>query len=267
MRSIWSGAISFGLIYIPVQLYNASQSEELDLDLLRRGDLCPIRYARVCRETGEEVPYEDIVKGFQYEKGEYVVLEDEDFRRANVKKTQTIEIMTFIDAAEVDQKMLEKPYYLEPGKGKGKSGAARVYALLREAMRKSKKVGVARFVLRTRERLAILKAEGDALVLNQMRFAQELRSPDDLDLPKDEEVSGRELNMAVRLIDELSEPWQPDQYRDTYIDDLKRIIQEKVEGREPAPAEEEEIPEEVTDLFARLSASLDQAREKNAARR
>lgn len=264
MRSIWSGAISFGLIYIPVQLYNASKSDELDFDMLRRGDLCPIRYARVCRETGEEVPYEDIVKGYEYEKGKYVVLEPEDFRRANVKKTETIDIFAFIDEAEIDDKYLEKPYYLEPDKKKG--GAGRVYALLREALRKSKKVGVARFVLRTREHLAVLRPEGDVLLLNQMRFAGEILAPDGLELPERAKPNTRELNMAVKLIEELTEPWEPDKYHDTYIEDLKNLIHEKVEGREPQPAEEEEIPEEVTDLFARLNASLEQARERNAAR-
>jgi DNA end-binding protein Ku len=255
MRSIWSGAVSFGLIYIPVNLFNATTSHELDFDLLRRGDLCRIRYARVCEETGEEVPYEDIVKGYEFREGEYVVIEDEDFKRANVKKTRTIEITSFVRAEEIDQKFLEKPYFLEPEKG-----AEKAYALLREAMRKSGKVAVARFVLRTREHLAILKPEDETIVLNQMRFPNELREPEDLTLPGKEGVSAKELNMAVKLIDQLTEPWEPEQFHDTYIEDLKRIIQDKVEGREPAPEEEEALPVEVTDLFARLSESLEQAR-------
>lgn len=264
MRSIWSGAISFGLIYIPVHLYNATQSHTLDFDMLRKGDLCPIRYARVCRETGEEVPYEDIVKGYEYQKGEYVVITDEDFRKANVKKTQTIDIIAFVDASEVDQKYLEKPYYLEPDRGKG--GAGRVYALLRDALKKSGKVGIARFVLRTREHLAMIKPEGDAIELIQMRFANEVNTPEDLKLPEGDEVKSKELNMAVKLVDELTESWDPDQYHDTYIEDLKRIINEKVEGKEPQPAEEEEIPEEITDLFARLNASLQQAKDRQKER-
>ena len=258
MRSIWSGAVSFGLIYIPVRLYSASQSNELDLDMLRKGDLCRIRYARVCRETGEEVAWEDIVKGYQYKKGEYVVLEDEDFKRANVKKSKTIEIESFVNAEEIDEKFLEKPYFLEPD-----PGAQKVYGLLREALKKSKKVGVARFVLRTREHMAILKAEEDVIVLNQMRFANELRSPDELDLPKEAGVSDRELDMAVKLVEQLTEPWEPEKFKDTYIEDLMRIIQEKVEGKEVEPVEDEPVPIEVTDLFSKLSQSLDMARNKS----
>lgn len=258
MRSIWSGAISFGLIYIPVKLYSGTESQELDFDLLRRDDKCRIRYARVCKDTGEEVQWEDIVKGYEHKKGEYVILEDEDFKRANVHKSKTIDIISFVNADEIDQKYLEKPYYLEPDKN-----AKKVYALLREALKKSEKVGVARFVMRTREHLALIKAEEDVIVLNQMRFATEIRSPEELDLPKREGLQDQELDMAVKLIDQLTETWEPEKHRDTYIDDLKRIIQEKVEGKEIEPAEEEAVPIEVTDLFAKLSQSLEMAKEKN----
>jgi DNA end-binding protein Ku len=258
MRSIWSGAISFGLIYIPVRLYSASEAKELSFNMLRRGDQCRIRYVRVCRETGEEVAYEDIVKGYEYTKGQYVVLEDEDFARANVRKTKTIDIVNFVDAAEIDTKYLEKPYFLEPD-----PAAKKVYALLREALKESQKVGVARFVLRSKENLALIKAEENVLVLNQMRFATELRKPTDLDLPGDEDVGERELEMAVKLIDQLTEPWDAEQYKDSYSEDLLRIIQEKIEGREVQPAEEEPVPIEVTDLFAKLSQSLEIAKEKS----
>jgi DNA end-binding protein Ku len=257
MRSIWSGAVSFGLIYIPIRLYNASQDQSLDFNLLRRGDLCRIRYARVCKETGEEVPYEDIVRGYEYQKGRYVVLEDEDFKRANVKKTKTIEIVSFVDEAEVDDKYLEKPYFMEPD-----PAAKKVYGLLREALKKSKKVGVARFVLRTREHMALLRVEENVIVLNQMRFSNELRQPDELDLPDEAGVSKKELDMAVNLIEQLTEVWNPEQYNDTYTEDLLRIIQEKVEGREIEDVEDEPIPIEVTDLFAKLSESLEMAKEK-----
>jgi DNA end-binding protein Ku len=254
MRPIWSGAISFGLIYIPVRLYNASQDQELDFDLLRRGDLCRIRYSRICEETGEEVDYADIVKGYEYEDGKYVVLEDEDFTRANVRKTRTIDIASFIDAGEIDQKYLEKPYYLEPQKG-----AEKVYALLREALKNSGKAGVARFVLSTREHLAVIKAEGQVIVLNQMRFPSEIRPTDNLELPEEGGFSERELDMAVKLVDRLTEPWEPGEFHDTYVEDLKHIIQEKINGKELEPVEEEPIPEEVTDLFAKLSESLELA--------
>jgi DNA end-binding protein Ku len=179
MRSIWSGAISFGLIYIPIRLYTASDEQELDFDMLRKGDMCPIRYVRVCERTGEEVEWEDIVKGYEYRKGDYVIVTDEDFARAAPKKTKTIEIVAFVKQEEVDTKLLEKPYYLEPAKG-----AERAYALLRQALRKTDKVAIARFVLRTREAMALLKADGDVIVLNSMRWATEIRPTDELELPQ-----------------------------------------------------------------------------------
>ncbi|MGD0230151.1 MAG: Ku protein, partial [Syntrophorhabdales bacterium] len=197
MRSLWSGAISFGLIHIPVKLYTAVEEGNLDLDMLRRQDLCPIRYARVCRDTGEEVPYQDIVKGYEYRKGDYVVLEDEDFRAANVRKTQTVDIVEFVEAHEIDPKLLEKPYYLEPTRQ-----ARKAYALLREALKKTAKVGVGTFVLRNREHLVAIRPEGDLIVLEQMRFADEIRKPAGLDLPGKEEASDRELEIAIKLIDQ-----------------------------------------------------------------
>lgn len=258
MRSIWSGAISFGLIYIPVKLYSATEAAELDLDMLRKGDLCPIRYVRVCKETGEEVPYADIVKGYQWRKGDYVIVTDEDFKKAAPKKTQTVEIVQFIKEEEVDTKLLEKPYYLEPaGKGAGKA-----YALLREALAKTGKVAVARYVLRTRESMALLKAEGDMIVLNNMRYASEIRKPDGMSLPGKDEVQERELDMAVKLIDQLTEPFKPDEYRDTYTEALMKFIEEKAKGKEPQPEEEAAVPAEVTDLFAKLRQSLEMAESK-----
>lgn len=259
MRSFWSGAISFGLIYIPVKLYNASETNELSFHMLRRSDKSRIRYVRVAADTGEEVPAEEIVKGYEYSKGEYVVLEEDDFRKANVKKTQTIEMITFVDAAQVDHKLYEKPYYLEPVKG-----AAKAYALLRDALARSGKVGIGRFVLRNRETLGVVKPEGQVLVLNQMRYASEIRDPNDLALPGVGEVSEKELEMAVSLIETLTGPWNPEQYTDTYTEDLQRIIQAKIEGREPAPEAEAPIPIEVTDLFAKLSQSLEQAKQQKS---
>jgi DNA end-binding protein Ku len=260
MRSIWSGAISFGLILIPVKLYTAVQESTLDLDMLRKQDLCPIRYARVCRNTGEEVPYEDIVKGYQYRKGDYVVLEDEDFRRADVRKTQTIDIVEFVNEGEIDQKLLEKPFYLEPTKQ-----ARKAYALLREALKKTAKVAVGRFVLRNREHLVVLRAEEDLIVLEQMRFLDEIKKPSGLDLPAKEEASDRELDMAIKLIDQLTEPFRPEQFHDTYKEELKRVIAEKARGRTPAPTGERPIPTEVPDLMAKLRESLEQARKQKSA--
>lgn len=259
MRSFWTGAISFGLIYIPVKLYNASETTELSFNMLRRSDRSRIRYVRVSADTGEEVSNDEIVKGYEYAKGEYVVLEEDDFKKANVRKTQTIEIVTFVEAANVDYKLYEKPYYLEPIKG-----AAKAYALLREALAQSGKVGVGRFVLRNREALGVIKPEGRVIVLNQLRYLSELRDPGELTLPEAGAVPAPELEMAVKLIDTLSGEWQPEQYRDTYEDDLRAIIQAKIEGREPEPEGEAPIPIEVTDLFAKLSQSLEQAKQAKA---
>jgi DNA end-binding protein Ku len=251
MRSIWSGAISFGLIYIPVKLFSGSQEQEIDFKMLRKGDMCPIRYVRVCESDGEEVEYKDIVKGYEYRKGDYVVVTDEDFKAASPKKTQTIEIVAFIKESEVDAKLLEKPYYLEPVKG-----AAKAYALLREALRKTDKVAVARYILRTRESMCLLRAEGDMIVLLQMRWASEIREPEGLELPPAKEVEKKELDMAVRLVDQLTETFDPAEYRDTYTETLMKFIQDKAEGKTREPEEEEAIPAEVTDLFAKLRESL-----------
>lgn len=257
MRPIWSGAISFGLIHIPVRLYPAVQENPLDFDMLRRDDLCPIRYARICRKTGEEVPYDQIVKGYEYKKGDYVVLEDEDFARANIKKTQTIDIVEFSDEREIDPKLLEKPYYLEPAKQ-----ARKAYALLREALKRSSKVAIGKYVLRNREHLVVLKPEEDFIILEQMRFADEIRKPGSLDLPGKDEVSDRELDIAIKLIDQLTEPFRAEEFHDTYKEDLQRVIAQKALGKTPLAQEEKPVPTEVPDLMAKLRASLEQARKK-----
>ncbi|HLV32895.1 MAG TPA: Ku protein [Chitinispirillaceae bacterium] len=263
MRAIWSGAISFGLIYIPVKIYDGTRSHRIDFDLLRKSDRCRIRYARVCRETGEEVPNDEIVKGYQYRKGDYVIISSEDFKRASVHKSQTIDLVSFVNAEEVDQKYLEKPYFLEPVKE-----AAKAYALLREALRKSGKAGIGRYVMRTREHMALIKAEENAIVLNQMRFADELRSSQELAIPQPgtSDINERELEMAIKLIDQLTGKWNPQQYKDTYYEDLRKIIQEKIEGKVPgAPVEPQPIPVGVTDLFSRLSKSLEMAQHRKEA--
>lgn len=252
MRSIWSGAISFGLIYIPIKLFSATQEEQLDFDMLRKGDLCPIRFVRVCESDGEEVEYADIVKGYQYRKGDYVVVTDEDFKAAAPKKTQTIEIVAFIKETEVDAKLLETPYYLEPAKG-----AAKAYALLREALQKTEKVAVAKYVLRTRERMCLLRAEGDMIVLLQMRWASEIRDPEGLELPSAKAIQKKELDMAVRLVDQLTETFDPTEYKDTYTETLRKFIEDKAAGKTQEPEEDEPIPSEVTDLFAKLRESLE----------
>ncbi len=256
-RAFWSGTISFGLINIPVRLYAATQERNLDLDMLRKGDLCPISYARVCRATGEEVPMDQIVKGYEYQKGDYVVLDEEDFKKADVKKTQSIEVVEFVKESEIDPNYFEKPYYLEPDRGSDKS-----YALLREALRRSKKVALCRFVLRTKENLGALRAEGDVLVLNQMRYQSELREPAGLDLPSSAEVTSRELDMALQLIEQLTSSFQPEDFKDTYREELEHVIQEKIKGKEPAPKGKAPQPTEVPDLMEALRASLERERKR-----
>ena len=253
MRSFWSGTISFGLINIPVKLYSATAEKELPLHMLRKGDLCPISYARVCRGSSEEVPWSDVVKGFEVKKGEYVVLDEEDYKQANPKKTQTIEVMSFADEREIDTKFFDKPYYVGPGKGSKKS-----YVLLRDALKRADKVGVARYVLRTREYIGVLKADGDVLILNQLRYKSEVASPREIDLPKTAEVSRKEIDVALQLIDALTEPFKPEQFKDTYHQDLMRIIEQKAKSRKPRIKlhDEDLEPTAVTDLMAKLQASL-----------
>jgi DNA end-binding protein Ku len=257
-RAIWSGAIAFGLINIPVKLFTATQEHELAFNQLRKGDLSRIKYMRVAANDGQEVPFDDIVKGYEIEEGVYVVIEDEDIKKAAPKKTQTIEILSFANEEEIDTTYFEKPYFLAPEKN-----AARAYVLLREALKKSKKVAVAKFVLRTKENLAILKPEGDALILNQIRFQSELREPDNLSLPGTDAMSDKELDLALSLVNQLTETFNPAQYKDTFTAELKNIIEQKAKGidvtamaaQAPAATGEE-------DLLASLRASLEASKAK-----
>lgn len=253
MRSFWSGTISFGTINIPVRLYTAVRPRELNLDMLRRDDLCPIRFARVCRSTGEEVPYEDITKGYQYREGDYVVLEEEDLERARPKRTQTIDVKSFANEDEIDPKYYERPLYVEPGKG-----ASKPYAVLYAALKKSKKVGICKFVLRTKEYLGALKADGDALVLLQLRFDDELKDPNDLALPTDEDVSAKQVDVALQLIDSLTKPFEPRHYKDTWRRELEEIIEEKAAGKRPRAVGKAPRATPVPNLMAALRASLKQ---------
>jgi len=259
MQAIWSGAISFGLIHIPVQLYSAVNERGLEFNYLRKKDLCPIKYRRTCQGSDEEVPYKDIVKGYEVKKGQYVVLEDEDFKRASVKRSQLIEILSFVDASEVDPKLFEKPYYLEPEKD-----ASKAYAILREALKRSQKVGVARFVLKSREHLAILKAETDAIILNQIRFCSEIRDPADLRLPKEKEATAKELEIAEKLILQLSEPFNLEQYQDTYSKELLKYIEAKAKGKQIHVISKEPTPTAAADLMAKLRQSLEEVKRKGA---
>ncbi|MBX9853480.1 MAG: Ku protein [Cytophagaceae bacterium] len=253
MRAIWSGAISFGLVNIPVRLYSAAGEAGISFDMLAKDDLSPIKYQRIAASDGREVPYKDIVKGYEIEKGKYVVLSDKDFEKANAKKTKSIEILNFVDEEEINSIYFDKPYYLEPDKN-----ASKPYALLREALKKSKKVGIASFVLRNREHLAVLKVAGNVIVLNQMRYHADVRDADDLNLPEKDAVSAKETEMAIKLIEQLTEKFQPSHYKDTYVDELKKIIEAKSEGKTiQVKGGEAPEPTRVKDLMDVLKASLE----------
>ncbi|HEV3312402.1 MAG TPA: Ku protein, partial [Chloroflexota bacterium] len=251
MRAMWSGAVSFGLVNIPIRLYSATEEHTLDFHMLHKTDMSPIRYVKVCKEEGEEVTQSDIVKGYEYERGRYVVISDEDFQRASPRKTKTIDIMDFVAVDEIDTIYFEKPYYLEADRG-----ADKAYTLLRDALSKSKKVGIAKYVIRNREQLGVIKPMGEILVLDQMRFAGEIRQTDGLKVP-DVSVEKREMDMAMALIDSLTESFQPEKYKDTYSDELLRVINERIEGREPEEGEPAPVlSSQVPDLVALLKASL-----------
>lgn len=259
MRAIWSGAVSFGLVNIPVKIYSGSEERELKFHLLHKEDMSPIRYAKICEKEGKEVLQEDIVKGYEYSEGDYVVMTDKDFSSVNVRKTKTIDIVDFAQAEEIDPKFFEAPYYLEPGKG-----AEKPYTLLREALKKSNKVGVGKFVLRQKEVLCTIKADGDVLILDRLRFSEQIRSPEGLKIPHDIFVSEKEIDLALRLIDELSGPFKPEEYKDTFTEELKDVIQHKIEGKEMPVHGEEPVPTKVTDLMEILRASLDKQKKTKA---
>jgi DNA end-binding protein Ku len=256
-RAIWKGSISFVLVNIPVGLYPATRKEDLKFRLLRKTDLSPVNYKRVAEKDGKEVPWDQIVKGYEYEKGKYVVLKEEDFQRVDLEATQTVDIKDFVDLDEIDPMYFYKPYYLEPQKGGNKA-----YALLRDSLKEKKKVGIAKVVIKTREYLAGVKPEDGALVLELMHFADELSDTSKLSIPKKVEVGKRELNMATALIDSMSAKWQPEKYKDDYREALMEVIEEKVEagGKEieekPRKAPK---PTKVIDLVKVLQQSLEQS--------
>ncbi|HMQ78780.1 MAG TPA: Ku protein [Ignavibacteria bacterium] len=251
MKALWKGSISFGLVNIPVKLYSASQSHTLDLDMLRKGDLCQVRFARVCRDDGKEIPYEDIVKGYKYEDGDYVVLTDKDFESASVEKTHTIDILHFVNEKEIDPVYFEKPYFLEPERSGTKS-----YALLREAIKQTKKAGIGRFVLKNREHIGLLRLFDDIIVFNQIRYYDEIRDRDELSIPASKQVTKKEIDMAVDLIKQLSKKYNPKEYKDTYVDELKKIITKKARGQKIKPKGTTPKPSAAGSLMKLLKQSM-----------
>jgi DNA end-binding protein Ku len=258
MRAIWTGSISFGLINIPVKLYSAVQESSLDLDMLDSKDHANIKFKRVNEGTGEEVAYADIVKGYKLESG-YVILEDEDFEAADAVKTKLIEIINFVDEREIDSLYYEQPYYLEPDKA-----AMKAYALLHDALESSRKVGVTTFVLRNKESLAILKPYKNVIVLNRIRFSQEIRETSELNLPPISKTKTKEMDMANKLVEQLTEKFNIEEYKDNYTEKLLKIIQQKSKGVKTTPSKMKVIHKQNDDLMEMLKASLAGKKSKTA---
>jgi DNA end-binding protein Ku len=252
-RAMWKGSLAFGLVNIPVELYSAVRDHRPKFRLLHGKDESPVHYERVCQAEGKPVAWEDLVKGYEYERGQFVVLTKDDFKTAALEKTKTLDILDFVDPKEVDERYFETPYYLQASKG-----ADRSYALLREAIRESGKIGIAKIILRDSQHLASVEVIGDALVLTMMRFADELADLDDFKFPKSEGIRAAELKMAIQLVENLSAKWEPEKYSDEYRDNLMRLIQAKIKGRKPKLVERETPRQaEVVDLMERLRASLE----------
>jgi DNA end-binding protein Ku len=265
-RAIWKGSITFGLVNIPVGLYSAEQREEVSFHLLDRRNMARVRYKRVNEKSDKEVPWDQTVRGYEYEDGQYVVLTDEDLQRASPEKTQTVDILDFVDLEEIDPRFFDKPYYLAPDKRGAKS-----YALLRETLRRTGKAGIASVVIRTKQYLAAVTVHEEVLVLEILRYGHELRDWDGLDVPKGKEgVSDRELQMAERLVEGMVSKWDPDRYKDTYVSDMMALIKQRIKSGKTEEVDETPVkrPEgaKVVDLMALLKQSVEDGG-KGASRR
>ena len=264
-RGLWKGAISFGLVNVPVELHSAKRrTSELDMTMLDKRDLAPVGYKRVNKATGKEVPWAEVVKGYEYRNDKYVVLSDEDFRRANPEAAKTVDIQAFVELADIAPQYFETPYYLIPGKRGEKA-----YALLRDTLKKAGKAGIATVMIRTKQYLAALIAQDELLVLNTLRYHDELKKASDFDIP-DAKVSAKEMDMAMRLVDDMADKWQPARYKDTFKDDLLKRIEEKVEAgqteeiTEPEKGAREPKSADVVDLMSLLKKSIEKKPAKRA---
>jgi DNA end-binding protein Ku len=260
MRAIWTGAIGFGLVNIPVKLYSATQGSELDLDMLDKKDHAKIHFKRVNENSGKEVAWENIVRGYYYE-NKYIILTDEDFKKASPEKSKTINIEEFVNEKDIDSIYFETPYYLAPEKS-----GARAYALLREALKKAGKVGLGTYVLRNKEVLGLIMVRGDVLVLNKIRFAQEIRDTSELELPGTK-PKPNELKMATALIDQLTKKFDIKQYKDTYTEQLLKFIKVKAKGKGKQKAEPvmRVVHSRTSDLMSQLKDSLSSKQHKRKA--
>ncbi len=252
-RAIWKGSIAFGLVNIPIELYSAVRDHRPRFRLLHAKDESPVQYERVCQAEGKPVAWEDLVKGYEYEKGQFVVLTKDDFKTAALEKTKTIDILDFVDPEQIDERYFETPYYLQPAKG-----AERAYALLRDAIRESGRIGIAKIILRDAQHLAAVEVIADAMVLTMMRFADELADLNEFRFPSSQGIRPAEMKMAHQLIESLSANWDPEKYTDEYKTNLMRVIESKLKGRKPKlegrPGRQDP---KVVDLMARLKASLE----------
>lgn len=257
MHAIWKGSISFGLVNIPINLYSGSEERRLNLRMLHKTDLSPIRYKKICKAENKEVPYAEVVKGFEYQKNEFIVLSEQDFAKANLRSTHLIEIVEFVSEKEIDIRLLEKPYYLEPGKG-----AEKAYALLSAALSRSKKVGIAKYVLHNREHYAIVKPINGVLVLNMIRYVAEIRDISEIKIPAKIHLNRQEMDIALALIKQLSHKFKPERLHDTYTEELNAAIATKAQGKTPQAKGKKPVNTQAKNLMYTLKESLKRAREK-----
>lgn len=260
MRALWKGAISFGLVNIPVSLFPATRREELKFRLLRRSDLSPVNYKRIAEADSKEVPWDQIVKGYEYEKGKFVVIRDEDFARVDMEATQTVDIINFVSLEKVDPLLFYKPYYLESGKGGDKA-----YVLLRKALEQSGKIAIAKVVIRTRQHLAGVKPQKNGLMLELMHFPEELLDASEFKGPTENPVGKAELQMAKQLIESMSSEWKPEQYKDEYHQALEKMIEQKIRSggeKSPVTPAEKKQPANIVDLASVLRQSIQQTQSR-----
>jgi len=262
MRAIWKGSISFALVSIPISLFSATKRNELSFHYLHKKDMSRVSNKRFCDADGAEVPWEEVTRGYEYEKDQYIEITDEDLDKADVELTKTIQIQEFVQEDDIDPLYFDKPYYLEPQKG-----GERAYALMRDALALSKKVGIAKVVLKSREHLAAVKTVGNMMTLQTMRFAHEIVDASSLNLPSKAEISKKEMDLANTLIDSMSDSFDPNRYHDDYHDKVLEIIRMKVAGVAPeAPVAQSSGPAKVVDLMEILKQSLNETKKAKAAR-
>ena len=262
-HAIWSGAINFGLVTIPVKLFTAVRTNDLSFNMLHAKDEGRIKYERICSVDGKPVPWDEIVKGYEYEKGEYVIITDEDFKKVNPEATQSVDILEFVDLEKINPMFFDKPYYLEPTKQ-----GRHAYALLRESLAKANKVAIARVVIRTKETLAAVKPNGDALVLELMHWADELVEQSDLDFPDETKLPEAEMKMAKMLIDSMSvEDFEPEKFTNRYHDEMMAMIEARAAGKELPQPKKAPRPSKVVNLMDVLAQSLEESKKARAGRK